>query len=377
MSFKRFDKPIYVTKPTLPDLHQYTSLLEDIWESQWLTNNGKHVQMLEARLSEYLGVPHVCAMSNGTLALMIALRALCSSPGNVITTPFTFPATTHAIHWLGLTPVFADVDSRTGNIDPDAAQALVDEDTRAILAVHVYGNPCDNAGLTEICRNSRIPLIYDAAHAFGVRIGSESILTWGDASAISFHATKLFSTIEGGALATLDSSLREQADKLRNFGIVNEDTVEFPGINAKMSEVHAAFGLLTLDHTDTEIAARSRLARIYDDVLADVPGVRKIATDFVGDRNFSYYPVRVAEADYGSSRDRLQQDLKEFNIFARKYFYPLCTRTSPYSELPSAAAKCIPNAYMLEAEALCLPIYGDLTEEEAYEIATHIARLGG
>jgi len=377
MSVTKFDEPVYVTKPTLPDLNQYTELLEEIWSTQWLTNNGKHVRMLEARLSEYLNVPYVSAMANGTLALMIAMRALCSSSGNVVTTPFTFPATAHAIHWLGLTPVFADVDPQTGNIDPDKVEALVDKDTRAVLAVHVYGNPCDNTRLSEICHQSQVPLIYDAAHAFGVNVNGESILSWGDAAAISFHATKLFSTIEGGAVTTSHASVKDQSEKLRNFGIVNEDTVEFPGINAKMSEVHAAYGLLTLEHTVDEIAARSRIATVYDEVLADVPGIRQIAASFHGDRNFSYYPIRVSKAKYGRSRDQLHRDLTEFNVFARKYFYPLCTRTPPYSDLPSAAPECIPNAQILEAEALCLPIYGELGEERAHAIAENIVHLSG
>ncbi len=375
MPLTKFDKPINVTKPTLPDLGRYTAMLEDIWDSKWLTNNGKYVKTLEQRLSDYLTVPHVSAVSNGTLALMLALKALCPLRGNVITTPFTFPATIHAIQWLGLTPVFADIDPQTGNIDPDAVEALTNEETRAVLAVHVYGNPCNNTRLSEICDRWEIPLVYDAAHAFGVTVGGESILNWGSASAVSFHATKLFSTIEGGAITTRSLSLRKHIDKLRNFGIVDEETVEIPGINAKMSEVHAAFGLLSIEHTTDEITARARIAQTYDDELLDISGIQQISTPFDGQRNFSYYPIGIVAADYGRSRDQLHRDLAEYNVYARKYFYPLCTRTAAYRDLPSAAPERLPNAHKLEAEVLCLPIYGELDVEDARSIAKIIAKM--
>lgn len=312
MNTKKIEQRINVTKPTLPDFSAYTDLLADIWETQWLTNNGKYAQALETRLAEYLSVPHVSAMANGTLALIIALRAVCEPPGKIITTPFTFPATAHAVQWLGFTPVFADIDPQTGNIDPTRVSELIDADTRAILAVHVYGNPCDHKHLSQLCDQAQIPLVYDAAHAFGVSVDGESILSWGDASAISFHATKLFSTIEGGAVTTQNPAVRKRAELLRNFGITDEETVAEPGINAKMSEVHAAFGLLRLDGTDHEIASRAEIAQIYDEAFADLPGLVTLLADYNGTKNYSYYPVRIVASVYGLSRDQSYPVCSEF-----------------------------------------------------------------
>ncbi len=358
---------VLVTRPTMPGLAEYAGLLEGIWARKWLTNNGAVHEALAARVRAYLDLPHVSLLCNGTAALLIALRLFDLRDGEVVTTPFTFPATPHAITWSGLTPVFADVDAATGNLDPEAVRGAVTPRTRAILAVHVYGIPCDVDGLAAVAREHGLPLLYDAAHTFGARYRGEALAAFGDAAALSFHATKLFSTAEGGALAVRSADREARVNLLKNFGIVDEETVAEPGINGKMSELHAAFGLLQLDGLSAEINARRAIDTVYPERLADVPGIRFPRRPDGYEPNHAYCPVFIDETRFGMDRDDLCRRLRAKGIHARKYFHPLCSQYPCYAAANPPGK--LPRAELLARRALCLPIYGGLDPAMAGNVA--------
>lgn len=356
-------RQITVTSPLLPPLGEYTRLLAEIWESRRVTNNGPFHARFERELEQFLGLPYLSLFTNGTLPLVTALQAL-NLQGEVITTPYSFVATTHALWWNGIRPVFADVDPVTGNLDPDAVEGMVTRHTTAILAVHVYGNPCDTVGLRRVADRYGLRLIYDAAHAFGVRRGGRSILSEGDLSTLSFHATKVFGTVEGGAVVCHDAAMKERLDKLRNFGFASETEVVAPGINSKMDELRAAFGLLNLQQFEHAVAARRRAAGVYRSALAGMPGLRMLG-DFEGvTHNYSHFPVFIDPKEYGESRDRLYSRLREAGILARRYFYPLISDFNTYRSLPSAAPGLLPNARRLAASVICLPMHHLLSDED-------------
>lgn len=359
---RRLERPVYVTRPTMPPLDLFYESLEEIWASGWLTNCGAFHERLEARLASFLGVEHISLVSSGTTGLEIGLRVLGVERGEVITTPFTFPATVHVLRWLGLTPVFADVDAVSLNLDPSLVEEKISADTVAILPVHVFGTPCDVRSFDELRARTGLNLIYDAAHAFGVRLQGRPLLSWGDVSVLSFHATKLFSTAEGGAVVCRSAKLKEEVDLIRNFGIRDEDRVPGVGINGKLSELHAAFGLLQLKGMTLELEKRGVLARRYRETLRDVPGigVPSLGSEVRG--NHGYFPIRVDAEVYGSDRDRLASLLRSCNIHCRRYFSPLVSEQPPYGELDSARRGSLPVATRAAREILCLPLYGTLEE---------------
>jgi len=349
-----FETPIYVTRPLLPPLSALTARLEEVWATQQLTNIGAQHERLEAALRDRLGVRELSLFTNGTVALITAIRALRLT-GEVLTTPFTFPATPHALSWSGITPVFCDVDPRTLTVDPPAVERAITPRTTGILAVHVYGAPCDVDALQAIADRHRLRIIYDAAHAFGVRFPTESVLRYGDLSVLSFHATKVFTTFEGGAIVCPDAKTKQRIDHLKNFGFVNEITVVAPGINGKMSEVCAAMGLLQLRYVDASIARRKEIDATYRGMLKDVRGIRCLPDAGECSANYAYFPVLV-DADYPLSRDELYQELKRHNIHPRRYFYPLISDFPMYRGLPSAQRDNLPVAARIADQILCLPI---------------------
>lgn len=373
----RFAEPVFITRPTLPKLEDYQRKLERIWETRWLTNDGEcHGQLTQA-LEDYLGVEHVNLCCNGTIALLLALQAAGIDGGEVITTPFTFPATPHALHWNRVQPVFCDIDETTFNLDPERIESAIGPDTRGILPVHVFGNPCDVEAIQAIAARHGLPVIYDAAHMMGVTRNGKSILDWGDFSILSFHATKLFSTAEGGAVVSGSEANRERIDFMKNFGIADEETVIGPGINGKMSELQAAFGLLQLEGVETEIASRKTLTQLYRDRLAPVPGIA-FQSDLPGVRhNYAYFPILVDAEAYGLSRDELWSALKLFNVITRKYFHPLCSHYPSYASLPSSRPENLPVAERVAASVLCLPLYGTLSASSVETICTIISELRG
>lgn len=353
----------FVTQPFLPPLSEFVPYLEDIWESKWLTNNGQFHQQLEKALCDYLSVKYISLFSNGTLALITALQALRIS-GEVITTPFSFVASTHSLWWNGIKPVFCDIEPDTYNLDPDKIEALITPKTTAILPVHVYGNPCNIERIKDIADTYGLHVIYDACHAFGVEKKGESILNWGDMSVLSFHATKVFNTFEGGAIVCHDEKTKNRIDYLKNFGFANETTVIAPGINAKMNEVQAAFGLLQLKYIDEAIDKRRQIANIYNESLSSVKGI-KIMNDMSGIKhNHSYYPILINEREYGKTRDEVYNLLKENGILSRRYFYPLISQFPTYKSLESANVSNLPVANKIAEQVLCLPIYPDLDLNE-------------
>lgn len=365
---------ITVTSPLLPDLEELHTLLQDIWQRKWLTNNGHYHRELEKALAEYLGVPYISVFTNGTLPLLTALQALNLRQGEVITTPFSFVATTHSLWWNGLTPVFADVDPVTGNLDPASVEAAVTEKTVAIMPVHVYGTPCDTAALQAIADRHGLKVIYDAAHAFGVQVNGQSVLTAGDMSTLSFHATKVYNTVEGGALVCQSAEMKEHIDHLRNFGFTGEVEVAEPGINSKMDEIRSAYGLLTLRKVDAAIAARQQVAQTYRAALADVPGIRCLQ-DIPGVRhNYSYFPIFIDAAKYGRTRDELFALLKERGILARRYFYPVIPAFAAYRDTAPAKAAHIPVARALADSVLCLPMHHALSKEDTARILDVVTR---
>ncbi|MBI4833061.1 MAG: DegT/DnrJ/EryC1/StrS family aminotransferase [Candidatus Lindowbacteria bacterium] len=374
----RLQAPVLVTRPTMPRLDDYQRLLEEIWESKWLTNCGKFHAEFEKELSSYLGVEYVNLFCNGTIALLVALQMLEITGGEVITTPFTFPATCHVLYWNNLTPVFCDIEKDTFNMDAGRIESLITPETKAILPVHVFGNPCNIEAIQEIADRHGLKVIYDAAHAFGVSYKGKSITQFGDVSMLSFHATKLFSSIEGGALVPKTMSQRNRVNFLKNFGIVNEETVIGPGINGKMNELQAAYGLLQLKIVDAEIANRKRLTQLYRERLKNIPGISfQDEMPFVT-HNYSHFAITVDQELFGLSRDGLYEKLKLFNIVPRKYFYPLCSHFACYSGLPSANKENLPVAEETAEKVLCLPLYGTLGDgpiEIICEVIREIQRL--
>lgn len=362
---------IYVTQPALPPLEEFIPYLEDIWKRKWLTNNGHYHQMLEKALCEYLGVDFISLFTNGTLPLITALQALRIT-GEVITTPYSFVATTHSLWWNGIKPVFVDIDPITFNLDPDKIEAAITPRTTAIMPVHVYGNPCQMKKIEEIANKYGLKVIYDAAHAFGVNIDGESILKAGDMSTLSFHATKTYNTIEGGALICRDAETKQRIDYLKNFGFAGETTVVAPGINGKMDEVRSAYGLLELKYVDEAIAARKWATIAYRQALKDINGITYM-NDIEGVRhNYSYFPIFVDEKEYGMSRDALYQKLKDNDIFGRRYFYPLISDFSTYRGLESARAENLPVANKVANTVICLPMHHELRIEDIERIVSII-----
>lgn len=364
------DKPIYVTQPFLPPLEELLPSLEQIWENKVLTNGGPFHQQFEAALAKYLGVPYISLFTNGTIALITALQALRIT-GEVITTPYSFAATSHALLWNGIKPVFADIREDDCNLDPEKIEAAITPQTTAILPVHCYGNPCAMARIQTIADNYGLKVIYDAAHAFGVRQNNASILNQGDLSILSFHATKIFNTFEGGAIVCHDPKLKQRIDYLKNFGFADETTVVAPGINGKMSEFQAALGLLQLKYVDAAIDRRGEIDRQYRQALASTPGITCLPIPADTQRNFAYFPILVG-ADYPLSRDALYEKLRNANVWARRYFYPLISEFSMYRELPSARRDNLPQASTAAAQVLCLPIYPDLSDADQQRVIDSI-----
>jgi len=361
---------VYVTSPLLPPLEEFIPYLEQIWDNKFLTNGGQFHQQLEKALAEYLGVEHLCLFSNGTLALLTALQALRIT-GEVITTPYSFVATSHSLLWNGLTPVFADIDPVTCNIDPAKIEQLITPATSAILPVHCYGIPCDIEGIQKIAGAWGLKVIYDAAHAFGVKQNGQSVLNCGDLSILSFHATKVFNTFEGGAIICPDARMKQRIDYLKNFGFADETTVVAPGINAKMNEVQAAFGLVQLQHIDGALAARADIYSRYCELLIDIEGIEVFRAPDNVEWNHAYFPIIVNDA-YPIGRDQLYDVLKEVNIYSRRYFYPLISSFSMYRHLPSANPQNLPVAEGISQKILCLPIYPDLTQDDQDRVVAMI-----
>lgn len=389
---------ITVTSPLLPNLDEFHEELKKIWDCKWITNNGSYHKKLEAALAEYLGVPYVSLFTNGTLPLLTALQALRIT-GEVITTPYSFVATTHSIWWNGCKPVFVDIDPTTGNIDPDKIEAAITPKTTAIMPVHVYGKPCDVRRIKEIADTYGLKVIYDAAHAFALeipkheadykrafdetrnalepckpvkreeqKVETESILNWGDMSTLSFHATKVYNTIEGGAMIMHDLATKKRIDDLKNFGIHDEVTVVGPGINSKMDEMRSAYGLLNLRQVDAAIAARQQVAIKYRGALRDVEGIT-FFDDMPGVRhNYSYFPIFIDEKAFGMSRDALYAKMRAANVLGRRYFYPLISEFSTYRGLESARPENLPNAHKMANSVLCLPMHHGLSEDDIQRI---------
>ena len=366
---------ITVTSPLLPDLEEYNTLLQDIWNRKWITNNGHYHQQLEKALAEYLGVEYISLFTNGTLPLITALQALGLTNGEVITTPYSFVATTHSIWWNGLKPVFVDVLPENGNIDPSKIEAAITDKTVAIMPVHVYGCPCDVGTIDAIAKRHNLKVIYDAAHVFGVTYKGQSVLKWGDLSTLSFHATKVYNTVEGGAMVMPTSEMKYNIDNLKNFGFRGETTVVAPGINSKMDEMRAAYGLLNLKQVDKAIKARKQVASKYVEALKDVQGVQlfpyeieQVAPQSGTDTpqfkwNFAYFPILITE-EYGMTRDELYMKMKEHNVLGRRYFYPLITDFEPYKDYPSASSANLPVATSMANQVICLPMHHALSNED-------------
>ncbi len=396
------NKQITVTAPLLPDLNEFNELLKEIWESKWITNNGSFHKQLEAALAEYLKVPYVSLFTNGTLPLLTALQALRIT-GEVITTPYSFVATTHSIWWNGCKPVFVDIDPKTGNMDPDKIEAAITPKTTAIMPVHCYGKPCDVRRIKEIADKYGLKVIYDAAHAFAleipkseadykvafdeannvfnpsqaakkVNVETESILNWGDMSTLSFHATKVYNTIEGGAMIMHDAETKKRIDYLKNFGFADEVTVVGPGINSKVDEMRAAYGLLNLKKVDKAIENRKSVANIYRDALRGIDGLT-FYEDMPGVKhNYSYFPMFIDADKYGMTRDELYFKMKEQNVLGRRYFYPLISEFSTYRALPSAAKENLPNAHKMADSVICLPMHHELNGEDMERILNTILK---
>lgn len=377
---------ITVTSPLLPNLDDFTAELKKIWDSKWITNNGSYHKQLEAALAEYLKVPYVSLFTNGTLPLMTALQALRIT-GEVITTPYSFVATTHSIWWNGCKPVFVDIDPATGDMDPNKIEAAITPRTTAIMPVHVYGKPCDTKAIQDIADKYGLKVIYDAAHAFGVEVPAEEygleaydgkglagILNAGDMSTLSFHATKVYNTIEGGALITHDEKTKKRIDYLKNFGIADEVTVVGPGINSKMDEMRSAYGLLNLKQVDAAIEARHQVAIKYREALCDVEGIT-FFDDMPGVKhNYSYFPIFIDAEKYGMTRDDLYFKMKAANVLGRRYFYPLISEFSTYRGLDSAAPENLPNAHKMADSVICLPMHHALSDEDIQRVLDCIVK---
>jgi dTDP-4-amino-4,6-dideoxygalactose transaminase len=369
---KPFDKPIYVTRPALPDRKAVYRKIDEIWDSQWLTNIGSQHRLFESRVQKYLEVPNISLFCNGTMALQMACQALRLS-GEVITTPFTFAATPHVLYWNNLKPVFCDIEPETFNLDPQRIESLISPHTTAILPVHVFGYPCNIDAIQEIADKYGVRVIYDAAHCFGVEVNGNPIGIFGDLSMFSFHATKIFHTIEGGALTFKDNSIKERLELSKNFGFRNEETIVVPGINGKMNEFQASLGTLMLDIIEDEMHKRKKLTMIYRERLKNFAGI-----NFRGDipgvkHNYYNFAITVDANEFGISRDELYKTLKKYNIFTRRYFYPLCSQFQCYSNYPSSAPENLPVAEKISKSILTLSLYGSLREADIHMICDIIA----
>ncbi|WP_435627782.1 dTDP-4-amino-4,6-dideoxy-D-glucose aminotransferase VioA [Candidatus Ferrigenium straubiae] len=362
MTESRKAAPIYVTQPSLPSLDEFIPYLQQIWDSKWLTNSGPFHQQFEQTLCDYLGVKHLALFTNGTLALVTALQALRIT-GEVITTPYSFVATAHSLLWNGIKPVFVDIDPITLNLDPDKIEAAITPQTTAIMPVHCYGHPCDVNRIQKIADNYGLKIIYDAAHAFGVQCHDGSVLNHGDLSVLSFHATKVFNTFEGGAIVCHDAKTKQRIDHLKNFGFVDEVTVVASGINGKMSEINAAFGLLQLKGIDEALQKRKAIDSRYREALAGVKGIHCLLAGCEKTANYAYFPILV-QPDYPLSRDALYQKMQDAGIYARRYFYPLISDFPMYRGMPSAAHANLPVARKVAEQVICLPIYPGLSNEQ-------------
>lgn len=359
--------PIYVTQPALPELDEFIPYLKRIWDNRILTNNGPFHQQLEKELAVFLDVPYISLFANGTLALVTALQALRIT-GEVITTPYSFVATTHSLWWNNIKPVFVDIDPIYGNLDPEKVEAAITPKTTAILPVHVYGNPCNVKRMQEISDVYGLKLIYDAAHCFGVKHLGKGICNFGDLSILSFHATKVFNTMEGGAIICHDAATKKRIDYLKNFGFAGETTIMAPGINSKMNEMQAALGLVQLKHYECNIEKRKLVYDAYRKGLKDVKGVTYLPKPNDTELNYAYFPIFVNEKDYGISRDQLYDKLKQSSIFGRRYFYPLISEFSMYKGLPSSIKSNLITAHKMADEVICLPIYPDLPDSSVKHI---------
>ncbi|MBO6023332.1 MAG: DegT/DnrJ/EryC1/StrS family aminotransferase [Bacteroidales bacterium] len=369
------EKQITVTSPLLPDLGEFNEMLKEIWASKWITNNGQFHKQLEKALAEYLKVPYISLFTNGTLPLLTALQALRIT-GEVITTPYSFVATTHSIWWNGCRPVFVDIEEETCGIDPDKIEAAITPKTTAIMPVHCYGKPVKMKRIQEIADKYGLKVIYDAAHAFGVEVEGESVLNAGDMATLSFHATKVYNTLEGGALVMHDEQTKKRIDYLKNFGFAGETEVVAPGINSKVDEVRAAYGLLNLKQVDKAIANRQKVAQKYREALRNIPGIR-FFDDMPGVRhNYSYFPIFINAKEYGATRDELYFKMREANVFGRRYFYPLISTFSTYRGLPSAAPENLPMATRLANEVICLPMHHELSNEDINRVLDLVENKG-
>ncbi len=358
----KLESPIYVTQPAMPDLEEYIPLLKQIWDSKILTNNGPFHKQLEKELADYLGVPYISLFANGTLALLTALQVLRVA-GEVITTPYSFVATTHSLWWNNIKPVFVDIEPKYCNLDPGKIEAAITPQTTAILPVHVYGNPCQVERIQEIADIYGLKVIYDAAHGFGVRYKGQSIFNCGDLSVLSFHATKVFNTMEGGAIVSHDAATKKRIDYLKNFGFAGETTVIAPGINSKMNEMQAALGLIQLKHNAENIVKRKAIAQTYRKALHGISGISLLAEPQDTEFNYAYFPIFVEEKEYGISRDQLYDKLKQCNVYGRRYFYPLISEFPMYRSLESATRKNLPLSYTVAERVICLPIYPSLKSD--------------
>jgi dTDP-4-amino-4,6-dideoxygalactose transaminase len=363
----KFKDPIFVTRPIFPPLSEYTKKLKEIWNAQWLSNNGQQCLDLEKDLSSFFGTKNISLFNNGTIALMSVLKML-DLKGEVITTPFTFAATPNCLTWNNLIPVFCDIKDDTMCIDPDKIESLITKDTSAILAVHVFGNPCEVEKLERIAKKHKLKLIYDGAHAFGIKIKGKDVSRFGDATMYSFHPTKLFHSGEGGAVVTKISELKKSLDLWKNFGIPNEEEVVLPGLNGKMNELQAAMGILVLKEIKQERINRKRIQKAYEKYLKNIKGISYYIPGKSVTQSLQYFVIRVNEKEFGKSRNVLNEELKKFNVFTRKYFYPLCSNYPYYKHLFSADPKKLPVANRVVTETLSLPFYGKLTVEDIKNI---------
>lgn len=366
------ENPTYVTQPALPDLQEFVPYLKQIWHNKTLTNNGPFHQQLEKELASYLGVPYLSLFTNGTLALVTALQLLRIT-GEVITTPYSFVATSHSLLWNNIKPVFVDIDPVCCNLDPHKIEAAITPKTTAILPVHVYGNPCKVEQIQEIADTYGLKVIYDAAHAFGVKYKEKCICNYGDLSVLSFHATKVFNTMEGGAIVCHDAATKKRIDYLKNFGFANETTIMAPGINSKMNEMQAALGLLQLKHHQKNVEKRKNIVDTYRKSLKKVKGISFLPDQENTHPNYAYFPIFVDENELGISRDQLYERLKKSDIYGRRYFYPLISKFPMYKGLDSSKSENLPVAEKIAEQVICLPIYPDLEINKVISISSFIA----
>ena len=371
------ENQITVTSPLLPPLKDFVPLLEDIWKRKWITNNGHYHQLLEKALSEYLGVPYISLFTNGTIPLLTAFQALGIKDCEVITTPYSFVATSNAAIWNDVEPVFVDIDEKTGNLDPNKIEEAITPKTKAILPVHVYGNPCDTKAIQEIADKHGLKVIYDAAHAFGVKKDGKTILTDGDISTLSFHATKTYNTVEGGALICKDEKTKAYIDSLKNFGYTSEIYITETGINGKMDEIRSAYGLLNLQNIDDAIAKRKHVAETYRSALKNIDGITMFSEDSSVTYNYSYFPIFIDSEKFWTTRDDLFINLRANGILSRRYFYPLISNFKPYQHIPSASRENLPVANKMADSVLCLPIHHLLNDGQLERIVSFVLNPNG